>query len=115
MKGIIYYNSDFIKANEQLKTIVDKYNQAQIPVINCHYRKIGSHVEFENGDVWQVVKANDNARGYKWNVAYIERSIDYDIYQCIINPSAAHCLFSAIHLWGEGDLHLSNEPPLPFQ
>ena len=114
MRGIIYYNSDFINANEKLKTIVNQYNQAQIPVIKCHYKKIGSYAEFENGDIWQVIKANENARGYKWNVAYIERSIDYDIYQCIISPSAVSHPFSAIHLWGEGDLHLINEPPAPF-
>ena len=114
MRGIIYYNSDFINANEKLKTIVNQYNQAQIPVIKCHYRKIGSYAEFANGDTWRVVGASDNARGYKWNIAYIERSIDYDIYQCIISPSAVNCPFSAIHLWGEGDLHLTNEPPTPF-
>ena len=114
MRCIIYYNSDFINANEQLKSIVDKYNQAQIPVIKCHYKKIGSYAEFANGDIWQVVKANNNARGYKWNIAYIERSVDYNIYRRIIGPAAAHYPFSAIHLWGEGDLHLTNEPPTPF-
>lgn len=114
MRGIIYYNSNFINANEQLKAIIDKYNQVQIPVIKCHYKKIGSYAEFENGDIWRVVRANENARGHKWNIAYIERNIDYDIYQCIISPSTAHFPFSAIHLWGEGDLHLTNEPPAPF-
>lgn len=115
MKGIIYYESSFEKANEELKKIVDRYNQMQIPVIKCHYKRIGSYAEFKNGDTWQVVKANDSARGFRCNVAYIERCINYDIYRCIIAPKMFDFPYSAMRLWGEGDLHISDEPPLPFR
>lgn len=114
MKGIIYYESSFEKANEELKKMIDRYNQMHIPVTKCHYKKIGSWAEFENGDTWQVVKANDSARGYRCNVAYIERSVNYNTYCCIIAPKMIDFPFSAIHLWGEGNLHISNEFPLPF-
>ena len=114
MKGIIFYGSSFVKANEELKKMVDRYNQMRIPVIKCHYKKIGSYAEFENGDVWRVVGASDNARGHRCNVAYVERCVDYNIYRTVI----MHCLtaapFTAINLWGEGDLHITPEPPLPF-
>lgn len=115
MKGIIYYESNFEKANEELKKIVDKYNRMQISVIRCYYKRIGSYAEFENGDTWQVVKANDSARGNRCNIAYIERSIDYDTYRYIIAPKMLDFPFSAFRLWGEGDLHISDEPPLPFR
>lgn len=114
MKGIIYYESSFEIANEELKKIIDKYNQSHIPVTKCHYKKIGSYAEFENGDIWKVVKANDSARGCRCNIAYIERCINYDIYRCIIAPKMFDFPYSAIRLWGEGDLHISDEPPLPF-
>ena len=114
MKGIIFYESDFIKANEELKKIVDKYNFMHIPVEHCHYKKIGSYARFENGDTWQVVKANEGARGCRCNIAYIERSIDYNIYYRRIAPCMIDFPFAAIRLWGEGNLHLNFDPPLPF-
>lgn len=114
MKGIIYYESSFEKANEELKKMIDRYNQMRIPVTKCHYRKFGSYAEFENGDTWQVIKANEGARGYRCNIAYIERSIDYDTYCCIIAPKMIDFPFAALRLWGEGNLHLDFDSPLPF-
>lgn len=116
MTGIIFYESDFIKANEELKKIVDKYNFMLIPVEQCHYKKSGSYARFENGDTWQVVKATETARGYRCNIAYIERCINRDIYHYIICHSMIDLPYSAIRLWGEGNLHIiDNEiPQLPF-
>ena len=114
MRGIIYYESSSENANDELKKLVDRYNQMRIPVIKCHYKKIGSYAEFENGDIWQVVKANDSARGYRCNIAYIERSINYDTYRCIIAPKMLDFPYAAMRLWGEGNLHLDFDPPLPF-
>lgn len=114
IKGIIYYESSFEKANEELKKMIDRYNQKRIPVTKCHYKKIGSYAEFENGDTWKVVRANESARGYRCNIAYIERSIGYDTYRCVIAPTMIDFPFSAFHLWGEGNLHLDFNPPLPF-
>ena len=114
MKGIIYYESSFEKANEELKKMVDRYNQMHIPVIKCYYKKHGSWAEFENGDIWKVLGAGDRARGCKWNIAYIERSISLDTYRCIIVPAATDFPFAATRLWGEGNLHLDFDPPLPF-
>jgi hypothetical protein len=114
IKGIIYYESSFEKANEELKKMVDRYNQKHIPVTKCHYMRHGSWAKFENGDTWRVLYANDCARGYKWNIAYIERSINLDTYRCIIAPAAIDFPFAATRLWGEGNLHLDFNQPLPF-
>ena len=114
MKGIIYYESSFENANEELKRIVDNYNKSGIPVTKCHYKKIGSYAEFENGDTWKVLRANESARGARCNIAYIERSINYDAYRCRIAPSMFDFPYAALRLWGEGDLHIDDNPPLPF-
>ena len=114
MKGIIYYESSCEKANEELKKIVDRYNQMHIPVTKCHYKRIGSYACFGNGDTWQVVRANEYARGYRYNIAYIERSIDYNTYRRIIAPKMIDFPYSGYKLWGEGNLHLNFDPPLPF-
>lgn len=115
MKGVIYYESSWENGNEQLKEIIKRYNQMNISTIKCHYMKNGSWAEFENGDIWKVVKANDSARGFRCNIAYIERCINYDTYRCIIAPKMFDFPYSAMRLWGEGDLHISDEPPLPFR
>lgn len=114
MKGIIYYNSSWENGNKQLQQIVTNYERMKIPVVKCHYLRSGSWAEFENGDTWKVLCANDFARGYRCNIAYIERSINYDIYRCIIAPTMMDFPFSAFRLWGEGNLHLDFDPPLPF-
>ena len=115
MRGIIYYESSWENGNKKLKEIIKQYSQIGISVIECHCNKItSSWAEFENGDIWKVIKANDSARGYRCNIAYIERCISYNIYRCIIAPKVLDFPYSAIHLWGEGDLHISNELSLPF-
>ena len=112
MKGIIFCGSSRERGNEKLKEIINKYKLTGIETTKSVYSKLGSWAEFENGDAWRVVSANDNARGHKCNVAYVERCIDYDIYRTLI----MHCLidfpFAAINLWGEGNLHITSISPL---
>ena len=86
--------------------------------IELHHKKIsaisGSTAEFGNGDFWRVCRASDCSRGVRCNVAYIQRSIPYDVYRTIISPVMFDFPFAAIRLWGEGNLHISDEVPLPF-
>ena len=114
MKGIIFYGSNFINGNEKLEEIINKYTQMKIGIVKNVYNNYGSCVEFENGDVWKVAKANDMSRGHRCNVAYVERCIDYNTYNCIVRPCVTLLPFSAINLWGNGDLHISSEPIAPF-
>lgn len=114
MKGIIFCGSSCERGNEKLEEIINKYKLTGIEAVKNVYSKSGSWAEFENGDVWRVARASDNARGLRCNVAYVERCVNYNIYRTVI----MHCLtaapFTAINLWGEGDLHITPEPPLPF-
>lgn len=114
MIGIVFYGSHFINGNEQLEEIIKKYTQMKIGIIKNVYNHYGSWVKFENGDVWRVIKANKMNRGYRCNIAYVERCIDYDIYNCTVKPCVTLLPFSAINFWGSGDLHISSEPVTPF-
>lgn len=113
VKGIIYYNSNWENGIAQLKQIEENYNRMKITTIHSHYMRHGSWVQFENGDVWRVLGVG-GARGYRWNIAYIERSINWNTYRCVIAPAAINFPFAATQLWGEGNLHLDFDPPLPF-
>lgn len=114
MKGIIQYRDDYSKGIEQLKIMINKYERMKIPVTENHFSKYDTYVVFENGDTWKVVGARECGRANRCNVAYVERNIDYDIYKTIIAPTMINFPFSAVRFWGEGNLHISDEPPLPF-
>lgn len=114
MTGIIWYKDDWVKGFEQLEKIIEKYQKINISTTRFARSKFNSFAEFQNGDIWKIKKAGDCNRGYCCNVSYIERNIDYDIYRCVIFPCTKGYPYTAIHFWGEGDLHISAESPLPF-
>lgn len=114
MTGTIWCK-EYTKGNNMLKKVVADYGQMRItPNYYNNSIKIGNFVEFENGDNWKVVKATDSNRGVRSNIAYIDRSIDMETVKCIIHPTLTSMPFSAYRLYGEGDLHLTDEIPLPF-
>ena len=115
MKGIIWCKDSYTRGNSILMKVVSQYTTMGIKT--KHYvngTSTGHWVEFDNGDSWYVHKANDNARGRRANIAYIERSIDMDTVKCIIYPTLTDFPFSAYRLFGEGDLRLTDEIPYPF-
>lgn len=112
MKGIIFYNSNRENAIKEMEKIIKKYEQIKIKSVRYIYNSYQCLTEFENGDIWKIVKANDSARGDRCNVAYIERSIYYDTYHCIIAPMMTALPFSALCLWSDGDLYLTDEYPI---
>ena len=115
MEGLIVYKNNSAQANEILERMVQDYQQMGIKCICHHRQKIGySWAKFDNGDYWKVIRASDNARGHKCNIIYVERSIDWDVYQTIVMPMAINHPYCGIHLWGEGNLHITDIQPLPF-
>lgn len=114
MKGIIWYKDDWVKGFEQLEKIIEKYQQINISTKRFARSRFDSFAEFQNGDIWRVKCAGEQSRGQRCNVSYIERSIDYNIYECIISHCTTAYPYNAIRLWGEGDLHLTDAQPLPF-
>ena len=114
MIGNIYHNSNSEAGNAKLKEIVASYGMARIPAVKVCYAKHGAWAKFENGDIWRVLGANDGSRGYRCNVAYVERSISFEVYRTVIQPAMRSCPFSAIHLWGEGNLHIMEDFSMPL-
>lgn len=114
MIGSIWCNN-YSTGNNMLIKIVSQYGQKGIfPIEYKNGVKTYHSVEFDNGDKWCVCKATDSFRAYKSNIAYIERSIDINTIKCIILPTLIDFPFSAYHLFGKGNLHLTDEEPLPF-
>lgn len=114
MIGNIYHNANSAAGNAKLREIVANYEMARIPVVKVHYANYGAYARFENGDIWRVLGANDGSRGYRCNIAYIERSISFDTYRTIICSAMINHPYSAIHLWGEGNLYIMEDFSMPF-
>lgn len=119
MKGIIFCKERAGLNNEgltMLKHIIKRYEQIGIDCI-FHISPFGnSYADFYNGDSWRLAVADPSGtRGRRCNIAYVERSIDYETYRTLINPCLYNFPYSAIRLWGEGDLRISDMPELPFR
>ena len=112
MRGIIFAK-DLDKGNVQLLDIAQRYEMLQIDT-QIRRLKHGFTLECANGDYWSVRSANVRACGARCNIAYVERSIDLETYRCEIAPCLTNFPYSAIRLWGEGNLHIDDCPMLPF-
>lgn len=114
MRGIIWYRDHAQAGINMLKQVILDYARADIEPSYSHFSSNCAWVTFKNGDEWRVAGARDSSRGMACNIAYVERSIDYDTYQTIIFPTMKCKPYTAIRLWGEGNLHLDDSQPLPF-
>ena len=79
MRGIVW-GSSFQIAKNKLKEIEEQYERLGYKPLTKRNGNASNTYElvYANGDMWQAVRAGENARGYKVNVSYIDRSIsDY--------------------------------------
>lgn len=108
MRGIIFCKN--IKdGNEQLLDIAKNYTIMRIEYELKQF-KAGYILACENGDYWKVVPASTSARGCRCNIAYIQRNIDIDTYYETIAPCLTSLPYTAIRLFGEGNLRISEQP-----
>lgn len=113
MRGIVW-GSTFESACEELDEIIDDYVRFRCGIDKIVKNKNSYYVYFQNGDIWRAVKASDVMLGVRCNVAYVERNISYDIFCTIIGPCTVCPPFSAIQLYGEGNLHITDTIEHPF-
>ena len=116
MKCVVW-SVNIKEGNSKLEQIIENYTKYGITIRDKKNSSTGgSSVEFSNGDYWRVCGARDNFRGTRCNIAYIQRNIPYDIYRTIISPCILDFPFSAIQLWGEGNLYITDKLmiELPF-
>lgn len=108
MTGIIFCKN-IEDGNKQLLDIAKGYIIMKIKA-ELHQRKQGFALFCENGDSWKVISVPFSARGHRCNIAYIQRNIDIDTYYEIIAPCLTSLPYTAIRLFGEGNLRISEQP-----
>lgn len=115
MKGIIWYKENREEAIEMLVQMIKRYEEfLGVKTEKQHIANLNSWALFENGDTWKVLRASESNRGHRCNIAYVDRSIDWDSFVTIVRPKIMELPYCAIHLWGEGNLHIDDTVPLPF-
>ena len=85
MNGIVWGNR-WISAVKQLDQIATKYEQLHINPVQIVKTKTEYTITYENGDNWRALRGNDNSRGYRCNISYIDYNIPNNIIDTIIKP-----------------------------
>ena len=58
-------------------------------------------IKFVNNDIWYLIRANENVRGHRCNVAYIHRNISSGIINSVILPSLLPKPYRGVTYYGE--------------
>lgn len=96
MRGIVWgYNYD--RAVKQLEIIERSYEALGYPINYKKKHRLLFEIEFTNGDFWRILPYNDNARGYRTNVAYIDHLIDKEFIDKVITPTLSFPPFQAVN------------------
>lgn len=99
MRGIVwaYLSED---GNEKLLEIEEQYARMDVkPVRRVISTVAGSWIQFDNSDVWKVVRASDSGRGNSANVSYIDRRISQDVINTIIKPATKAMPYQAFRFY----------------
>lgn len=103
MIGVIYYDN-YDEAYEKLMDILIKYDYDSVDASELCFTNDGKLKEAKiNKDIWRLVKINDFAYGYRYNIGYIPKSrIDDDdfIYKMLL-PGLTLPPFQAMNYYGE--------------
>ena len=98
MNGVIWYNSK-INGENQLKNIVSNYKKLNIfPEVKKTYLN-SCMVVFNNGDIWECHPIQECIKGKKINISYIEKTIEKDVVNTIIEPMTTAYPYSGINFY----------------
>jgi len=78
-KNIIVYGSTVERAFNKLQESLDNMNPKDIRKVTKTSPNTGIFtIELNNGDCYKAIRASDNARGYRWQYAYIDKDISQE-------------------------------------
>jgi len=79
MKNTIVYGSTVERSFNKLQELLDNMNPKDIRKVTKTSPNTGIfNIELNNGDYYKATRASDNARGYRWQYAYIDRDISQE-------------------------------------
>ena len=85
MKHYLIYGATSERAVIKLKEIAEMLvHKGELQ--HAQYSRERGGLIARNGDVYTACMANDGVRGYRWQYAYVDHKIDYDLLQCVVLP-----------------------------
>lgn len=88
VKCVIYYNDgNRNKAAQKLREIIEEKLRCGINIITYRKRQYNAEAIFSDGEEWIILKADNNARGYRWRKAYVDYDISKEVIDLIIKRS----------------------------
>lgn len=100
MIGIIWYDDDWIQANEILHTIIEKYEDCGIYLLDDIKTRLSRQIILDNEDSWSIVKISDSARGRRCNISYIPKAMKDDaLIRTIVIPCTRMKPYTAIQYY----------------
>ena len=104
MRGTIWYWENREDAQKLLENVIKKYERVGVKLSPSRsaYRQTKETLtaEFENGDIWDVLRAIESGRGHKCNFSYISRLIPEAVVEVLIIPCTMNQYY-AINYWNE--------------
>lgn len=74
------------KAMIFLESLIGEIKYKDIKSIYKNATQYDMWVELKDGNTYKVVSASDSSRGYRCGKAYVDKSIDQNIINCVIKP-----------------------------
>ena len=85
IRGIIWGNT-LEEAKEELTRLKHNYLACHRTITHEVDSPLAGVVEFDDGDLWEARKADENSRGRRCNISYISSNIDKELINSIIMP-----------------------------
>jgi len=82
--NIIVYGSTKERAYEQLQSMLDNMRYGDVKQVKKSRNEFT--IELYSGDRYRALIATDNARGYRWQYAFIDRLISKEMLNNIVIP-----------------------------
>lgn len=102
MIGIVWTERiDSIDGKTQFLQIRQGYIDEGIYPVKEVKQKNTCYIRFVNNDIWYLIRASENARGHRCNVAYIHRNISSGIINNVILPSLLPKPYRGVTYYGE--------------
>ena len=99
MRGLVW-SYTFNDGVDKLKEIETDYHCMKIRTIRERKTKNEYQIKFDNGDIWQVVGAKENAKGFRANISYVDTRINPDFVNTIIRHCTSLPPYNAIIFYG---------------
>lgn len=84
-RHIIVYGSTIEKAFNKLQELLDEMKKENIKEVKKLSVKNGQFtIKLYNGDYYQAIRVSDNARGFRWQYAYVDKDTDEELLNNVV-------------------------------